>query len=420
MKKIFLFLILGLFFLNFISSLDCQYKENETYRELELGLYDSNGNFVGSPLEFKDFSGGAMNIQGCNPPSFKIYNSLGEEITLNVTYTTSWNTAFGPRSGNHQATISIQQYSNSEILYGSCPDLGSGSISQNSIKYLITSPELITLENEQVTKQRENCQKCGNGVCLNDGADCNPIYDNSKCGSGICNIAGFCGAKGTLKVVDCPNGLRNCNDKICLPASKEVGEIYLCNWECKSDRWDENKCLISKEELTKRWIYWTIFILFIISVGFIILNLCKNNPKYKIKKLLYKYKKEYEHASSEVFYDSNRKYFRIKYKDGNIYDLHWKIYRDKVEKNLNGKEVHHVDYDELDNDLRNLIALKKEDHQKFKHYLIKSKGNWESGIHQIKEQLGWKDSDFPEHIQQEIKRRQEQKKLLTVILFIGF
>ena len=47
---------------------------------------------------------------------------------------------------------------------------------------------------------------------------------------------------------------------------------------------------------------------------------------------------------------------------------------------------------------------------KFRHGKIYFK-SWESGIHQIKEQLDWKDSDFPEHIQKEIKKRKEQTKL---------
>jgi len=253
MKNVFLFLLLGIFFINFVNSLDCQYKVNETYQELELGLYDSNGNFVGPPLDFKDFVGGSFNLYGCNPPSFKVHNTLGKDIILNISYTTEWNTAFGSRSQNHQGTITISQYLDSDFLMGSCPDIGSGSISKESVKYLILEPEIITLENEQVTKQREICKICPNGKqCLDDGSSCDL---NIACGSNICNIAGFCGYN---KTVPCePYGKLNCKDQACLmPSTKEVGEAYMCDWECKSDRFENEKCLISKEELIRRWVYW--------------------------------------------------------------------------------------------------------------------------------------------------------------------
>ncbi|MBU0958488.1 MAG: hypothetical protein KKB31_00950 [Nanoarchaeota archaeon] len=247
MKRKLLFLLLSLFLINSVLALDCQYTETENYDKFEEGLYILNGDYIGAPLEFNDFSGGSMNIQGCNPPSFKVYNPTNKNLILNISYQTSWSTAFGARSANHQTTISINKYSSSDKLQGSCPDLGSGSISQESIKYNIFEPEEIILKNEKVTKQRENCTLCGSEICLNDGFSCDPLYDNSKCGSGICNIAGFCGSQ---KVVDCPNGKLNCQDKICLePSTKEEGESYMCSFECKSDRFENGTCLKSSEQI---------------------------------------------------------------------------------------------------------------------------------------------------------------------------
>jgi hypothetical protein len=244
-----IFTLICLIAIGFISSEDCQYTVKESYQELELGLYDSSGNYFGQPLEFKDFVSGGMNIAGCSPPSFKIYNPLKEDLTLNLTYRIDWNAPLGARSQNYEATISINSYSNSEKIVGTCLDIGSGEISPESISYTLTSPEIITLKNEQVTKQREICQKCGNSDCWNDGASCNPLYDDSKCGSGICNIASFCGK---TKVVDCPDGQLNCNDKICLePSTKEFNEAYMCDFECKSDRSENGVCLESSAQVQK-------------------------------------------------------------------------------------------------------------------------------------------------------------------------
>ena len=57
-----------------------------------------------------------------------------------------------------------------------------------------------------------------------------------------------------------------------------------------------------------------------------------------------------------------------------------------------------------------LVALKEEEHKKLNHAEIDFQ-NWKSGIKEIKEQLGWKDSDFPKHIQKVIKERKEQTKI---------
>ena len=272
MKKQLFFLLVAAFLINSVLALDCQYTEIENYDIFEEGLYTIKGDYIGAPLEFNDFLGGSMNIQGCNPPSFKVYNPTDKNLILNISYQTSWSTAFGARSANHQTTISISKYSLSDKLQGSCPDLGSGSISQESIKYTIFEPEEILLKNEKVTKQKDICKLCGNENCLNDGASCNPLYDDLKCGSGICNIAGFCGSQ---KIVDCPNGKLNCQNKICLESStKEEGESYMCSFECKSDRFENGTCLKSslvlqqeEDKRNKNFIIFGVIILIILSAG---------------------------------------------------------------------------------------------------------------------------------------------------------
>ena len=56
------------------------------------------------------------------------------------------------------------------------------------------------------------------------------------------------------------------------------------------------------------------------------------------------------------------------------------------------------------------MKLKKEDHKRINHGGIDFQ-DWSSGIKQLRNQLKMKDSDFPQHIQEEIKKRKEQKRL---------
>lgn len=272
MNRLFCFLFLSIFLTNFVFALDCQYTETENYEVFEEGLYNLDGEYMGYPLEFKDFLSGRMNIRGCNRPSFKVYNPNDKDIVLNISYQTSWSNAFGTRSRTHQTTIALNKYSLSDKIEGSCLDIGSGSISPESIKYTIFEPEEIVLRMEKVTKQREICKLCLNEICLNDGAFCNPLYDDEKCGSGICNIAGFCGHQ---KIVECPLGKLNCQDKICLkPSTKEEGESYMCSFECKSDRFENGICLKSslvlqqeRDERNKNFIIFGVIVLIILSIG---------------------------------------------------------------------------------------------------------------------------------------------------------
>lgn len=568
MKRLFLFLLFSLFLINSVIALDCQYKVNESY-EVEEEWFYFDGDFEGVNLKM----GELVNITN-NHLSFVVQNNLTIPIKVELNYTlrstwfginqpTSVEIDVGPRNS--------KSYQEERISAG----WGSYYWIEKFIPTILT-PE-ISSEWKVVTKQREICKVCGNEVCLNDGASCNPIYDNSKCGSGICNIAGFCGK---LKVVDCPNGKLNCQDKVCLESStKEQGESYMCSFECKSDRFENGTCLKSslvlqeeEDERNKKLIVFGVIALILLSVGvgylgvyrwwkvkklreneegkrdkvkeeyenFIVkkeetekaikensqgledlkkereeierslvsekekskknideikikeneeikkwedrrknksieaqksideeikkirlarqkeidftrkegeeilksLNyqveknkrlflekrdkenelreknlildkdvkeINEKSPEIRRKKLENYYNSKYGHRNTKVFYDTERKSFRISYPDGKIYDLYWKIYRDNINSNLSGKHVHHINYDEEIDELWNLTALSEEDHNKIKHYNIE-KGDWESGIEEIKRALNWEDSDFPEHIQKEMENREKQRK----------
>ncbi|PIN71801.1 hypothetical protein COV77_00085, partial [Candidatus Pacearchaeota archaeon CG11_big_fil_rev_8_21_14_0_20_30_13] len=88
MKKQLLFFFVGLFLINSVLALNCQYTETEKYTEFGTWIYNSDGDYFGEPLELKDFVSEYMNIEGCNPrPSFKIYNPYDFEIEMNIFYT---------------------------------------------------------------------------------------------------------------------------------------------------------------------------------------------------------------------------------------------------------------------------------------------------------------------------------------------
>lgn len=136
-----------------------------------------------------------------------------------------------------------------------------------------------------------------------------------------------------------------------------------------------------------------------------------------IQKQLNLYKKKYETPSIDVYYDKNEGYLGVKEKKTNkiIGSLQRYVYKKEVDTNVFGKEIHHIDYDVFNNEIWNLIALKEEDHnkkyEKFRHGKLK-KGEWLWGYEQLKEQLGMKEEDFPEHIKKHLRELKEQKKLV--------
>lgn len=109
--------------------------------------------------------------------------------------------------------------------------------------------------------------KCDGEVCLNDGEKC---FSDSVCGSGICNIAGFCG---TEKIVECPVGLQNCNNESCLEiGAKKIGEVYFCEFECETNYGEDGICKISPREKVSKVIFIVIFLLVAAFIIYIILN----------------------------------------------------------------------------------------------------------------------------------------------------
>lgn len=517
MKKLILLLFLSIFLLSLVYA--CEYRINETNNQ-EGYYFIRNGQYLDYPiLEIKNFQQSSRNgdryiTYSTSPTRFDVYNNYNEEINFTIIFIMD--------GEEKRVNLDIDSKGFKSLQYD-YPN----NIDNSTIKFDINSPSDLKYELDNRIFLEEVCKMCGNEICLDDGASCNPLYDDSKCGSGICNIVGFCGH---TKVVDCPDGKLNCNDKICLePSTKDFNEGYMCEFECKyggkEGKCIENPVLIKerKDKTKRNWILFGTLIIVLSSAGIwlfakhktgeeikkrdqiiVELNhlrkekeeLIDSTKKSKIeidglkeerngkereiknleekirrskgeikkryekelarlkqqnkmiednlrskrndltiqeKKLLEKEKelaiRNEEYWRKKALEDSNQKenltlnekgYLVFKNNRNNLYHV-WK-YRDylnkKGEKIPRDVSIHHIDGNKLNNALWNLTPLNKKIHDieygeslngKFNHNSIEPY-NWESGIIQIKEQLVWKDSDFPEHIQQEIKRRKERRK----------
>lgn len=119
------------------------------------------------------------------------------------------------------------------------------------------------------------------------------------------------------------------------------------------------------------------------------------NKGFMIKKAKDKYEQRYH---NQLIFEENSGY--LKFKSSNEY-LHRYLYRKNfgIEK---GYFIHHIDANKLNCELHNLISILKERHDSFNHARVLF-NDWNSGIQQLKEQLGMKDEDFPEHIRKHLK-----------------
>ncbi len=139
------------------------------------------------------------------------------------------------------------------------------------------------------------------------------------------------------------------------------------------------------------------------------------NEKARIKKLtkeLEKKSKEYyfklysERYGNKIYLDKEG-YFRFENKNT---ALHRYLYS-KNEGPIGINEViHHIDANLRNNELWNLIKLPRYSHgKKLTHARIPF-GDWESGIEQLKSQLGLRDKDFPSAVRKHLREIQKKKK----------
>jgi len=132
------------------------------------------------------------------------------------------------------------------------------------------------------------------------------------------------------------------------------------------------------------------------------IEIINNSYEAYINEMLEKYKKRYDRAGVSVYYDKKEKYFMIEYKSGTIIGLHRYIYSKVYNERLSfNHEIHHIDCDQLNNEIWNLIKLNINVHGKISHGKIQ-KGDWKSGIEELN-RVGISRSDFPKYVRKRMK-----------------
>ncbi len=238
------------------TSLDCQYKELKKTDEFVQVLYDIQGNAYQNPIEIKNIVGAQERV------SFDLKNKIPFNLSIKVNYDVSHpGGGFYPQEESYNIgsleTRTVVNTVTSGIRWGN------SSVDNIRITYLFN--EELDVRIEKIKEEVEVCKLCNGKICLNDGAKCNV---NVECGSDICNIAGYCGVQ---KVIDCLDGLQNCNNQSCLePKIKEKGESYSCDFECKSEYGKEGVCVMSLKERIFKNIFLILSVIVLIIVIYII------------------------------------------------------------------------------------------------------------------------------------------------------
>jgi len=225
MKKafLFMFLLVSLFFFSFQVDAKCQYECNEEYFDHEIVLtYEGTDKIEGKELNFSDFRSGEH-------PSFIVYNPNYFQVTAVLNFTVDGLIKYERSHGQK-----IDPYSNVQVRDHCCnkEKCWNCTINQDTLGYYISKPKRLFPTLQKVTKNRTLCDQ--------------PCSNDSVCGLGVCNIAGYCGTK---KVVPCQSGTDNCQNLSCLaPATKEFNEQYSCEWECKSGGGKNGICRLNDGE----------------------------------------------------------------------------------------------------------------------------------------------------------------------------
>jgi len=284
-KPFFVFLFIGLIVASFFILSDdgkedlgvvgnstntiCQYNAQQDTGKVVSYLQDDEGNKYENPVQAGDFSGqstGSVFIGSCTT-TFILKNTLDKAIPLKISYIHTYNQdgklTLTPRSLD--LTLSpFENYVVSETIENIAP-AQSCSVDPDSVNIIYQSNSQLELKTDKIYE--EVCKKCGGEICLNDGEKCS---SNSVCGSGICNIAGFCG---TERITECPTGLQNCNNKSCLKVGiKKVGERYSCDFECKTGYGKEGVCETPLNEKIFKIVFIVVFLLISALVIYLILS----------------------------------------------------------------------------------------------------------------------------------------------------
>jgi hypothetical protein len=251
----------------------------------------------------------------------------------------------------------------------------------------IEGVENITHKKVQKTIETAVCIKCGNKTCLDDDTSC---VNDKECGSGICNIAGFCGQE---KVVNCPNGKLNCDDWTCLyPSNKSIGEGYSCEWECISGFGKEGVCKETNEKVMKDRTIFIVITLFVLAIS-LFLIIISNNKKIwdnKRKKESAKAKEKAKKEGKEIIKKSKKESAKAK---------------EKAKKE--GKEIIKKSKEELKR-IENKLVIKNKQKKEIKEDLILLKNEKDKTKEEEKELINKKKELLEKNL--EIEKLSEEEK----------
>jgi hypothetical protein len=245
MKIFVVCLLFSVIFAGYAFAQNCQYTVNETYSEMVTGFFSINGSYMGPGLSFTNFTNGA----GSLPPKYTIHNPISRKLNISLTHV-----IINVREGVQIRTIPVELLPYSDVVIEwNPPSEGQNYFDQNRITYSLIEPADLLIKTDYVTFVREICTPCNpcSDVCITDYQSCTK---DCECGSGICNMCGKCGTKGSSFLdCTCPSGTFNCKNISCaIPYSKNFGETYSCPQECKSNVGNNITCLKGKGEICSK------------------------------------------------------------------------------------------------------------------------------------------------------------------------
>ena len=250
------------------NTLSCQYQESVPTDNYIQTLYTNEGERLVNPAEVTDIVSSSS-----GRPSFKVVNPTPYTLSIRVQYDVSH--SGGGRSPNKERELEISPYDQEAIMDDGFSKILWGTTSISNIRITYLSNDDLEVKSEKVFQ--DVCKQCEGTDCLNDGQVCSK---DSQCGSGICNIAGFCGKE---KIVKCPENQMNCNNLSCLLVGvKENGEEYSCSFECKSGYGNDGICEMPTKEKVSKTICVIIFLIILIVIIYIIIT--EKNPIRLIKR----------------------------------------------------------------------------------------------------------------------------------------
>ncbi|MCK5177856.1 MAG: hypothetical protein KAQ92_09090 [Candidatus Aenigmarchaeota archaeon] len=368
---------------------DCDYFEYEFYNEIVEVIHDVDSNEV---------IGHALIIDGFKQdldkyPSFRITNTLDSPITIEINYT-----QIVRGKPLHKLskiiTIPTNDFARLRGAYG-YDSYYNTHIDLESISYLFIEPKAV-LSKDKIRLNKSICMNCNsNEIFCKKKKEC--ITKNAV----PLNVKPECGL-----YQECVSQYINLDSGLCEKSPAQIQEE-------------------EKKEI-KFIIYSIIGLASLIFIGGIVIPILKNKTekerqktiqkekeletkkmdnhriknKYKKTSIKESYKKMWFERFGNKIYLDKKDYFRFKSNDALLHRWRYKSFYGSF-NTIN--QIHHIDADQYNNKIWNLIELDPNDHKKIKHGRITC-DDWDSGINELK-RIGILETKFPEHVIKHLKNK---------------